>query len=194
VLVVVVVLAVVVVVLLWCCGAGPWCCLLVVAVAPLLCLRWSRRWSSPPKPHLKPPPWRFTHTSLLNPPPYLPPAQLSKEVQRQREYESALLRAYQALLKVLLAAADAGSKGQGGNSALQSARVAVRCMALLLTSLPHFNYGADLLQALVPRMAAGDEEIRAQACSALADLLRGDVQVGEGRDGWHVELQLLRVM
>ena len=32
-------------------------------------------------------------------------------------------------------------------AALASARVAVRCLALLLTSLPHFNYAADILQA-----------------------------------------------
>jgi hypothetical protein len=72
--------------------------------------------------------------------------QLSKEVQRQRDYEGALLKAYQQHLKALLSAADAASKGGGGTSQLQSGRAAVRCMGLLLTSLPHFNYGADLLQ------------------------------------------------
>jgi hypothetical protein len=75
-----------------------------------------------------------------------PAAQLSKEVQKQREYEGALLRAYQHHLKALLGAADAASKGGAGGSELQSGRVAVRCMCLLLNSLPHFNYGADLLQ------------------------------------------------
>ncbi len=81
---------------------------------------------------------------------------VSKEVQATRDYEAALLRGYQAYLKTLLAAADAGPRTAAGkarpaagaaaahggtqHSALLGARVAVRCMAGLLEALPHFNY------------------------------------------------------
>ncbi len=43
---------------------------------------------------------------------------------------------------------------------MQHGRIAVKCMATLLTSLPHFNYTSDLLQALVPYMAHRDDQIR----------------------------------
>ncbi len=45
-------------------------------------------------------------------------------------------------------------------AAAASARVAVRCLCTLLCALPHFNYAGDLLAAVVPRMASGDERIR----------------------------------
>lgn len=89
---------------------------------------------------------------------------MSKEVQKLRDYETALLRSYQAYLKTLLAAANAGPGGGGGkckhggggagggsgagssNSALLGARVSVRCMGQLLVTHPHFNYTGDILQ------------------------------------------------
>lgn len=63
--------------------------------------------------------------------------QVSKEVQKTRDYEAALLRSYQAFLKQLLETAQCVQKRTG---TVQHARVAVRCMCKLLTSLPHFNY------------------------------------------------------
>ncbi len=81
---------------------------------------------------------------------------MSKDVQRLRDYEAALLKHYQLYLKALLKASSAplppaaAPKGKGkqraaaaaavGGAALGTARVAVKCMAALLTSLPHFNY------------------------------------------------------
>ena len=45
-------------------------------------------------------------------------------------------------------AGEAGARrGAPDQAALASARVAVRCLALLLASLPHFNYASDILQA-----------------------------------------------
>jgi hypothetical protein len=49
----------------------------------------------------------------------------------------------QAYLKNVLAAANCVREGRGP---LSHGRVAVRCLAGLLTSLPHFNYTSDLLQ------------------------------------------------
>ncbi|KAL6761314.1 nucleolar complex-associated protein-domain-containing protein [Haematococcus lacustris] len=111
---------------------------------------------------------------------------VSKEVQKLRDYETRLLAHYQAYLKVLLAAAaparskaiGAGARGGqtqeaagGGRTALVTARVAVKCMCQLLSCLAHFNYTPDLLQAVVPCMAASDPEVRSQACSAIRSLL-----------------------
>jgi hypothetical protein len=88
----------------------------------------------------------------------------SKEVQQLRDHEAALLKHYQSYLKLLLAAADeapprgggkggmGGSKSGGGGgakaaeSALATARVAVRCLAGLLVARPGFNYSSDILQ------------------------------------------------
>ena len=73
---------------------------------------------------------------------------VTKEVQKVRDQEAALLRGYQAYLKLLLLQASTGSgngSGGGGKQAgarmpVQHARVAVRCMCTLLTTLTHFNY------------------------------------------------------
>ena len=64
---------------------------------------------------------------------------VSKDVKKVRDYEAALLRAYQAFLKALLDAA----RGQRG---LGFARAAIRCLCMLLPSLYSFNYSSDLLQ------------------------------------------------
>ncbi|BDA51329.1 Nucleolar complex protein 3 homolog [Coccomyxa sp. Obi] len=116
---------------------------------------------------------------------------VSKEVKKVRDYESALLRAYQAYLKALLAACNAAERRSRQNGAaaapgppaaapsLATPRVAVRCLAMLLTSLPHFNHASDVLQAVVPRMAHRDEAIAAECCGAVGRLLAADA-AGDG--------------
>jgi nucleolar complex protein 3 len=74
---------------------------------------------------------------------------VSKEVQALRDFESALLKGYQAYLKTLLAAATAKpsvGSGNGSGARLATARVALRCMGQLLVAKPGFNYSSDLLQ------------------------------------------------
>lgn len=81
--------------------------------------------------------------------------QVSKDVQKVRDYESTLLRSYQSYLKLLLAAlqpADGNNSGkgkggqQGGKGKATDAasqanmRIAVKCMCQLLMTQPHFNY------------------------------------------------------
>ena len=100
---------------------------------------------------------------------------VSKEVQKVRDFEASLLRSYQSYLKLLLAAM--GDKG-AQRPPIQDARIALKCMSQLLATLPHFNYTSDLLQAVVPKMAARDEEMRTMACVAIKDLLRTDVDGG----------------
>lgn len=82
---------------------------------------------------------------VLTRPSFLPLrlVQVSREVQKLRDYEAALLRAYQSYLKLLVAAMNQGGAGgaKGASSAPKHhARVAVKCMCQLLVSLPHFNY------------------------------------------------------
>ena len=125
---------------------------------------------------------------------------VSKDVQALREFESALLKAYQTYLKTLLAALKPNSnKSQSPNETdygvprnsshsgssskkevLATARVAVRCMGQLAVARPGFNYFRDLLQALVPCMVHGDGEVAGTACQAVQQLLQEDVQVRIG--------------
>lgn len=72
-----------------------------------------------------------------------------------KELQGLYRESLQAALKRLLAAAGGGGGGGSGGkgagsskdaAALSTARVAVRCLAGLLVSLPHFNYASDLLQ------------------------------------------------
>lgn len=69
--------------------------------------------------------------------------QVSKEVAKLRDYESALLKHYQSFLKAILAASKAAQWPAA------HVRVAVRCMCQLLTTAPHFNY-TWVVAALVP--------------------------------------------
>ena len=56
---------------------------------------------------------------------------------------------------------DGGGGGRGGAPAPpQQGRIAVKCMAGLLESAPHFNYRSDLLRALVACLPHRDEQIR----------------------------------
>ncbi len=103
-------------------------------------------------------------------------------MQKIRDYEAALLKAYQAFLKLLLAAMGKGKATASGEQRAaapkQHACVAIKCMCQLLVTHPHFNYTSDLLQAVVPRMAARDDAMRGECCSAVQQLLRRDVEGG----------------
>ena len=55
---------------------------------------------------------------------------------------------------------QAAQQSQSGKQPIQQGRIAVKCMAALLVSLPHFNYTSDLLAALVPYMAHRDQQMR----------------------------------
>lgn len=57
-------------------------------------------------------------------------------------------------------APQAAKQARSGAQPVQHGRIAVKCMATLLTALPHFNYTSDLLQALVPHMADRDPQTR----------------------------------
>ncbi|CAM9534948.1 unnamed protein product [Discosporangium mesarthrocarpum] len=127
---------------------------------------------------------------------------VSKEVHRVRTHESALLKAYQAHLKVLEGAVlavgavaapgrrpadrDQGSsrgRGSGASKGMVEARqaralgvAAVGCMCGLLLAHPHFNFRANLIRVVVVGTNHHLLEIR-EACSrCLERVFRGDLQ------------------
>ncbi|KAG1668841.1 hypothetical protein FOA52_004936 [Chlamydomonas sp. UWO 241] len=123
---------------------------------------------------------------------------VSHDVQKLRDFESGLLRSYQQYLKLLLAAANRkGGGGQGGGSQgsgqpLATSRIAVKCMCAMLAAQPHFNYTSDLLQAIVPRMAARDDAMRTMCCDAVRMLLVADVDCGVAKEAVQLVADLVR--
>ena len=85
------------------------------------------------------------------------------------KHKGALL--LQAYLKLLLPVT--GSNAKSAQSSAE-ARVAARCMCGLLTALHHFNYAADLLQAVVPLMISKDAQLRQLSCDAVREVLMND--------------------
>src|SRR2546423_12899040 len=76
---------------------------------------------------------------------------VSKEVRKTRQYEQALVSAYQGYIKRL--ASLSKSKGPSGDiDSLKS--VAIRCVCTLLTSVPHFNFRTELLNILVHQLSS----------------------------------------
>lgn len=65
--------------------------------------------------------------------------QVSKEVRKLRDFESALLKHFQAYLKGALAVAQ-------GKRGMSLAVTAVKCLCSLLATKFSFNYASDLLQ------------------------------------------------
>ena len=97
--------------------------------------------------------------------------QVSREVQRVRDFEALLLKGYQSFLRALL---NASTARVGAHALTPRARTAVQCMCTLLTALPHFNYRTDLLSALVPKAADGEPSVHGPAYAALATLFTDD--------------------
>lgn len=101
---------------------------------------------------------------------------VSKDVQRVRDYETALLKNYQQYLKALWQAADSVNKVKVNKvNKLAHARVAMRCLCHLLCHVSHFNYTSDILRAVVPRTCHVDPGISDLCVSTLREVLRGDV-------------------
>ncbi|KAG6554448.1 hypothetical protein Mapa_003826 [Marchantia paleacea] len=85
---------------------------------------------------------------------------VSKEVKRVRDFESALLRHYQAYVQFLVKSAKSKTKRL----------TALRCICTLLEAVPHFNYRDSLLKTIVPRLMASDDEICKMSANAITSL------------------------
>ncbi|KAM0436139.1 hypothetical protein ACHAPT_003031 [Fusarium lateritium] len=80
-----------------------------------------------------------------------PREKLSKEVRTLRQYEQALVSGYQAYIKELARCSKLEIKAARGGQSL--ANVAVTCACTLLTSVPHFNFRADIIKILVNKLS-----------------------------------------
>ena len=110
-----------------------------------------------------------------------------------RAYEAGLLAAYQAFLRTVLAASGGRGAGAlaaatvgGGTSpaATARARAAVRCMAELVTALPHFNFAGDLLRVSVTWMERERERGERRGGGGGRGETRGEARGARGARPW----------
>lgn len=104
---------------------------------------------------------------------------LKKETKRLRDYENAILGAYQRYLKFLDSKTTAGLRNS--RKAVPQWDVeaklgfsALRCQCELLRAVPHFNYRTLLLNAVVARAAQPEDEVSEVCCSTIDHLFKSD--------------------
>ena len=115
----------------------------------------------------------------------------SKEVKQLWAHENALLKAYQSYLKVLLNAFKGQKDLPTSKSALTLGRAAAKCLASLVTALPHFNFSGDILQVIVPGIANKDEEIKRECAGAISALVKDGLKSAESGQAAVEATQLL---
>ena len=104
---------------------------------------------------------------------------LKKETKRLRDYENAILGAYQRYLKFLDTRIVSGLRNpkKAVNDWDVEAKLglsALRCQCELLRAVPHFNYRTLLLNAVVSRAAQPENEVSDVCCSTLEHLFKSD--------------------
>ncbi|EFJ11960.1 hypothetical protein SELMODRAFT_125068, partial [Selaginella moellendorffii] len=83
---------------------------------------------------------------------------VSKEVKQTRDYEATLLKCYQGYVQTLIR----------GSYTASGRHIALKCMCGLLEAVPHFNFGDNLLRAVVPFLDASDPAERYVTLASLA--------------------------
>ena len=102
-----------------------------------------------------------------------PKEKLSKEVRTMRQYEQALVSGYQTYVKELDRCARSETVPIRGGQSL--ANVAVSCACTLVTSVPHFNFRAELVRILVGKLSRRKiDKDGVKAIEALQTLFRDD--------------------
>ena len=115
---------------------------------------------------------------------------LKKEVRKLHQFEASLLTAYQRFLKQLEITSrladnvrsDVDSNGvrqttvRGAEGRRRLALTAIKCMVDLLRTHPHFNFRANLVAALVPRLNHHDKEIRGACEEAIVGLFKEETE------------------
>ena len=91
---------------------------------------------------------------------------VSKEVQKVRSYESALLSAYQKFVKTLVFSAKHRHPVRR--------QAAVLSLCELAVHHPNFNYADNILTVIVKRLDSQEEAPRAAACDAVQRILKAD--------------------
>ena len=107
--------------------------------------------------------------------------QVKKETKRLRDYENAILGAYQQYLNILHKQVVDGLKNPKKmvNEWDISAKLglsALRCQCELLRAVPHFNCRIALLTSIVTRAAQPDVEVSSVSCGALELLFKNDAE------------------
>ncbi|XP_070539913.1 nucleolar complex protein 3 homolog [Ptychodera flava] len=113
--------------------------------------------------------------------------QLSKDVQRVRDFEEGLIKNYKLYLEKLervikgykrkerKVKKSRQSREELSAHAKHSLReVAARCMCNLMTSLSHFNYRSNIISLIVPLVADKDKQISDMCCDAVRQLFKED--------------------
>ena len=108
-------------------------------------------------------------------------AQVKKETKRVRDYENAILGAYQQFLAFLHARVAEGLKNAKKavpewDATARLGLSALRCQCELLRAVPHFNYRAVLLSSITARGAQPDPRVSPVCCAALEALFKSDVE------------------
>jgi hypothetical protein len=104
---------------------------------------------------------------------------LKKETKRLRDFEFALLGAYQRYLKFLNTCVANGlgnprKEVQEWNSSALLGVSALRCQGELLKAVPYFNFRSSLLASMTSRAAQPSLEVYSVACSALEGMFEKD--------------------
>lgn len=104
---------------------------------------------------------------------------LKKETKRLRDYENAILGAYQRYLKFLDSRVLTGLRNpkktvSDWDIEAKLGLSALRCQCELLRAVPHFNYRTLLLNAVVTRAAQPENEVSEVCCSTLEHLFKSD--------------------
>lgn len=117
---------------------------------------------------------------------------LKKETKRLRDYEFALLGAYQRYLKFLSGCVSTGlgnprnSVPDWSSSALLGVS-ALRCQGELLKAIPFFNFRVGLVNSIASRAAQPSAEVHSVACTALEGLFEKDKE-------WDASLEAVKAM
>jgi len=118
---------------------------------------------------------------------------VSKETQKLRDFEAGLLKMYGNFVRVLVrcGGGKGKSRSQRGKGGPDSA-TALRCLCVLLESLPHFNYRTDVLSALVPHLSHVDSAAADAVAGSIANAIKADMQGDTTLEALHMVAQLVK--
>jgi hypothetical protein len=124
--------------------------------------------------------------------------QVKKETKKLRDFEFALLGAYQRFLRFLEAKVAAGLGNprkpvENWDEAAQFGLSALRCQCELLGALPHFNFRTSLLTSVVTRAGQSSHEVYGLCCDALVRLFTRDSDGEASLDAVHLIAKLMAV-
>ncbi|KAJ7522542.1 hypothetical protein O6H91_18G016100 [Diphasiastrum complanatum] len=105
--------------------------------------------------------------------------QVSKEVQKLRDYESSLLRSYQRYVQMLIKSRKSHSRQ----------KASLRCMCGLLEAIPHFNYRENLLAAVIRQMNSSDAACRIMSRDSIQSLFKN-----EGKHGGEATVEAVQMI